>query len=231
MRQIFFDTETTGLDPKTGHRIVEIACVEVIDRRITGENYHCYLNPEREIDERATEIHNLTLDRLKDEPLFADIVDDFFQFIEGAELIAHNAPFDTAFLNSELARINRLPITNTHKVSDTLAMARARFPAGRCSLDDLCNRFEIDRTKRKYHGALVDSELLAQVYLAMTRGQESLSIGEHGLLQSMLERKTENRPELKKATCSAEDRQAHQLYMERLEKSMKKGELFWRTEI
>ena len=227
MRQIFFDTETTGLNPQEGHRIIEIGCLEVVDRQITGQYYHCYLNPERDIDEAAIVVHGLTLERLKDEPLFSEIADDFLDFVGGAELIAHNAPFDISFLDNELQQVDRPLLSQTHKVTDTLAMARARFPAGRCSLDALCNRFEIDRSKRRFHGALIDAELLAQVYLAMTRGQESLAIGEQGFLHSALSRKSGDRPAIKPVCCCTQDEQAHQDYMAHLSSSLKGSPVLW----
>ena len=227
MRQIFFDTETTGLSPTEGHRVIEIGCIEVIDRTITGNHYHCYLNPEREIDAAAIAVHNLTLDKLQHEPKFADIAPAFLDFIKDAELIAHNAPFDIAFLDAELARVDLPALGQTHQITDTLAMARARFPAGRCSLDDLCNRFEVDRSKRQYHGALIDADLLAQVYLAMTRGQETLAIGSQGLLQSMLLQKTGQRPAVHAFACSVEDQDQHQQYMDNLQKTLKDEKALW----
>ena len=230
MRQIFFDTETTGLSPQDGHRIIEIACLEVIDRKVTGNHYHCYLNPEREIDEAATRVHNITIDQLKDEPLFSEIADDFLAFIGDAELIAHNAPFDMGFLDAELRRMGQPLLSQSHTVTDTLAMARARYPAGRCSLDDLCNRFEIDRSTRRFHGALIDTELLVQVYLAMTRGQETLAIAEHGALHSMLARKTGERAKPKAVQCTEEDRQNHHDYMSKLAKTLPPDrKIFWLT--
>jgi len=177
MRQIFLDTETTGLDPRQGHRIIEVACVEMVNRRLTGRHLHKYTNPEREIDEGAQAVHGITLEFLADKPKFADIVDEFLEFINGAELIIHNAPFDIGFLNAELRRLDRVPVeTICSGVTDTLKMAKELHPGKRNSLDALCERYEIDNSTRTLHGALLDTELLADVFLAMTRGQNSLMI-------------------------------------------------------
>lgn len=177
MRQIFLDTETTGLYPAQGHRIIEIAGVEVINRRLTKNHFHVYLNPEREIDPAAQEVHGITLEFLQDKPLFADIVDEFLDFVSGAELIIHNAPFDVSFLNAELGRIERAVIEEAAAgIIDTLKLAKEMRPGQRNNLDALCRHFGIDNSKRTLHGALLDAELLADVYLAMTRGQNSLMI-------------------------------------------------------
>lgn len=177
MRQIVLDTETTGLDPRSGHRIIEVACIEMVNRRLTGRHLHKYTNPEREIDEGAQAVHGITLDFLADKPKFADIADEFLEFINGAELIIHNAPFDLGFLNSELRRLDRVPVeTICSGVIDTLKMAKELHPGKRNSLDALCDRYEIDNSGRTLHGALLDTELLADVFLAMTRGQNSLMI-------------------------------------------------------
>ncbi len=175
MRQIFLDTETTGLYPDQGHRIIEIAAVESINRRLTGQNFHVYLNPEREIDLAAQEVHGITLEFLQDKPLFAEKADDFCLFIQDAELIIHNAPFDVGFLNAELGRIGLQQVSQiSAKITDTLRMAKDSRPGQRNNLDALCRHFGIDNTKRTLHGALLDAELLAEVYFAMTRGQDSL---------------------------------------------------------
>lgn len=175
MRQIVLDTETTGLDPTLGHRIIEIAAIEMVNRRITGRDYHCYVNPEREIDPGAMEVHGISNEFLSDKPGFADIAADFLSFIEGGELIIHNAPFDVAFLNAELEQTGREPVTEfCEMVTDTLKIARELHPGKRNSLDALCERYAIDNSARTLHGALLDTRLLAEVYLAMTRGQESL---------------------------------------------------------
>ena len=179
-RQVILDTETTGLDPRQGHRIIEIACIEMINRRVSREpknTFYKRINPEREIDEGATQIHGILLEDLEHEPKFVDIVDGFLEYIHGAELIIHNAPFDVGFINAELKRLNRPPINEICTITDTLAMARDIFPGKKNSLDALCERFEIDNSARTFHGALLDTELLAEVYMAMTRGQDSLAIG------------------------------------------------------
>ena len=179
MRQIVLDTETTGLEPRLGHRIIEIGCVEVIDRKVTGKRYHQYINPEREIDEGAEEVHGISTAFLADKPLFADIVDDFLNFIRGAELVIHNAPFDVGFIDHELNQLNQ---QNNHveKIStvlDTLVLARKMHPGQKNNLDALCKRYEIDNSQRDLHGALLDAEILAETYLAMTGGQTMLSLG------------------------------------------------------
>ena len=175
MRQIVLDTETTGLDPTLGHRVIEIAAIEMVNRQITGRDYHCYVNPEREIDPGAMEVHGISNEFLADKPGFADIAADFLSFIEGGELIIHNAPFDVAFLNAELEQTGREPVTEfCEMVTDTLKIARELHPGKRNSLDALCERYAIDNSARTLHGALLDTRLLAEVYLAMTRGQESL---------------------------------------------------------
>ncbi len=184
-RQIFLDTETTGLSPESGDRIIEIGCVEMVNRRLTGRHLHFYLNPERPNHEDAVRIHGLTDDFLADKPLFASIVVEFLEYVRDAELIIHNASFDIGFLNAELRRVNRGEMTNhVAGVIDTLVMAREMFPGKSNSLDALCRRLEVDNTHRTLHGALMDAELLAQVYINMTRGQDALLIdagaGEEG---------------------------------------------------
>ena len=175
MRQIFLDTETTGLYPTQGHRIIEIAAIEMINRRPTNNHFHVYLNPQREIDPAAQEVHGITLEFLQDKPLFENIAKEMTHFISDAELIIHNAPFDVGFLNSELGRIGLQPIeTVCAKITDTLKMAKDSRPGQRNNLNALCNHFGIDNSRRTLHGALLDAELLAEVYMAMTRGQDSL---------------------------------------------------------
>jgi DNA polymerase-3 subunit epsilon len=177
MRQITLDTETTGLEYESGHRIIEIACVEVIGRRLTQRNLHFYLNPEREIDAAATQVHGLTLDDLRDKPRFADIVDEFLAFCEGAEIIIHNAAFDIGFIDAELARCGKGPFhACCGGIVDTLALAKEQFPGKRNNLDALCERLMVPNAHRKVHGALLDAELLAEVYLGLTRGQGSFEI-------------------------------------------------------
>ena len=177
MRQIFLDTETTGLNPESGDRIVEIGCIEMVNRRLTGENRHVYLNPERKGNEEAIKVHGLTDAFLADKPKFAEVAEDLLGFLEGAEIIIHNAAFDVGFLNAELKRLGRQPFhTVAAKVTDTLLMAREMFPGKANSLDALCRRLEVDNTHRTVHGALLDAGLLAEVYIRLTRGQDSLVI-------------------------------------------------------
>jgi DNA polymerase-3 subunit epsilon len=176
MRHIILDTETTGLDPKQGHRIIEVAGVEMVNRRLTGNRFHRYLNPQREIDAGAQQVHGISLEFLQDKPLFRDIADDFLAYVGDAELIIHNAPFDVGFLNSELSLLGLEGIDKRCAVTDTLKMAKDLHPGQRNNLDALCKRYQIDNSGRTLHGALLDAELLAEVYLAMTRGQESLMI-------------------------------------------------------
>lgn len=178
-RQIIFDTETTGLDPNDGHRVIEIGCVELVNRKLTGNNFHYYLNPHRIVDPESIQIHGLTNEFLAKKPSFCHIADDFIRYISGAELIAHNAKFDIGFLNNELRlaqeNIGRLvKLTDIAEVTDSLELAKKLHPGQRNSLDALCKRYQVDNTGRELHGALLDSELLAEVYLAMTGGQGSL---------------------------------------------------------
>ena len=174
-RQIAIDTETTGLEVKEGHRLIEVACVELIDRRITGSTYHCYINPERSIDAGAVAVHGLNETFLADKPLFADIAEEFIQYIQEAELIIHNAPFDVGFLQRELKLCRRKEILQDGwSVIDTLVMARQKYPRQKNNLDALCKRLSVDNSERHYHGALIDAQLLAKVYLAMTSGQYTL---------------------------------------------------------
>ncbi len=176
MRRIVLDTETTGLEPGEGHRIIEVACLELSGRRATGRHFHRFVNPERNIDFGATQVHGLTAEDLSDKPRFADIADEFLEFVEGCELLIHNAPFDVAFLNAELVRIGRPKVEAVCTVADTLAMARDMHPGKKNSLDALCERYSVDHSRRTLHGALLDAQLLADVWLAMTRGQETLDI-------------------------------------------------------
>ncbi|KTD64062.1 DNA polymerase III subunit epsilon [Legionella spiritensis] len=175
MRQIVLDTETTGIGPQLGHRIIEIGCVELIDRKLTGNHYHVYLNPQRDVEEGAFRVHGISTEFLKDKPLFAAIAEEFIAFIRDAELIIHNAPFDVGFLEAELNLINwPKPFQELCTVCDTLVLAREKHPGQRNSLDALCKRYEIDNSNRTLHGALLDAEILASVYLAMTGGQAQL---------------------------------------------------------
>ncbi|MCK0744947.1 DNA polymerase III subunit epsilon [Chromohalobacter nigrandesensis] len=183
MRQIVLDTETTGIDPKEGHRLIEIGAVEVVNRRLTGNNFHQYINPERDIEPEAVEIHGITNERVADEPVFADVADAFWEYIRGAELVIHNAAFDVGFIDHEFGLLHnkrggpRLgPVAEHCGVLDTLGMARKLHPGQRNSLDALCKRYDIDNGRRVLHGALLDAEILSDVYLAMTGGQTALSL-------------------------------------------------------
>jgi len=177
-RQIVLDTETTGLEPQQGHRIIEIGCVELVDRRHTGNRFHRYINPEREIEEGAVEVHGISNEYLADKPVYRDVVGDFLEFVRGAALIIHNAPFDVGFLDAEFGRLgSEWGRTEDHcSVTDSLVLARQMHPGQRNSLDALCKRYEIDNSGRDLHGALLDAELLADVYLAMTGGQAALGL-------------------------------------------------------
>lgn len=177
VRHIFLDTETTGLYANQGHRIIEIAAIEIINRRLTNNSFHFYVNPDREIDPAAQEVHGITLDFLQDKPRFTEIASDFIKFVKDATLIIHNAPFDIGFINMELGLIEKPPIEEVvENVIDTLKMAKDMRPGQRNSLDALCRFYNIDNSHRSLHGALLDAQLLAEVYLAMTRGQEDLMI-------------------------------------------------------
>ena len=190
MRQIFLDTETTGLSPESGDRIIEIGCVEMLGRRLTGRNLHFYVNPERRSHEDAVKIHGLTDEFLTDKPLFAAVADELLDYLAGAEIIIHNAGFDVGFLNEELRRLGRPKFpTLVDKITDSLSMAREMFPGKANSLDALCKRLEVDNSNRSLHGALLDAGLLAEVYIRMTRGQNSLVIdaGDTSAAQMALE--------------------------------------------
>jgi len=180
MRQIVLDTETTGLEPSKGHRVIEIGCVELVNRKLTGKHYHQYLQPERDIEEQAIEIHGITNDFLKDKPVFSAIADEFMAFVDGAQLIIHNAPFDVGFINNELKLFKGKysTITDYCSIIDTLAMAREKHPGQKNNLDALCKRYTVDNSQRDLHGALLDSEILADVYLMMTGGQTALLLSD-----------------------------------------------------
>lgn len=228
MRRIVLDTETTGLDPSEGHRVIEIACVELFDRRPTGRNFHRYLNPEREIDAGAIQVHGLTTDFLSDKPRFPDIADELVEFVEGAELLIHNAPFDVGFLDAEFALMGRPGIGTICPVTDTLAMAREIHPGKRNSLDALCERYQVDNSRRSLHGALLDAQLLADVWLAMTRGQETLDIS----LMSRPEASVAGGPPTRPASlavvrASDEERAAHAAMCDRIDKESK-GRCLWK---
>lgn len=231
MRWIILDTETTGLDPAHGHRIIEIGAVEVLNRGVTGNHFHTYLNPDRESDPGALSVHGLTTEFLSDKPRFKDQVDDFLKFIEGAELIIHNAPFDLKFLNAELERLGRESVTTfCSGVTDSLVHAKTLHPGKRNSLDALCERYGVSNSHRALHGALLDSRLLAEVWLAMTRGQDSLMIDafEEPESESPASRSQQQEAlNLPVILPSAEELLAHEEYLATLDKSVK-GSCLWR---
>jgi DNA polymerase-3 subunit epsilon len=231
MRQIVLDTETTGLNPRSGDRVIEIGCVELVNRQLTGNNFHRYINPERDSEEGALAVHGLTTEFLSDKPKFAEIADELRDYVGGAEVIIHNAPFDLGFLNAEFVRL-KLPSFNQHiaSVIDTLIQAKEMHPGKRNSLDALCDRYGVSNTHRKLHGALLDAELLADVYLAMTRGQNSLSMelgvddagsgGEHAAALPLAE--------IIVLAATAEELAAHEALLDGLDKAVK-GSCVWRA--
>ncbi|TAL86294.1 MAG: DNA polymerase III subunit epsilon [Rhodanobacter sp.] len=232
MRQVVLDTETTGLEVRQGHRLIEIACVEMIERRLTGRYYQTYLNPDRAIDEGARQVTGIEDDFLLDKPRFPDVVDEFLAFVEGAELVIHNASFDIGFLDAELARLEHAAgrITDRCSVLDTLAMARERYPGQRNSLDALCKRLGVDNSRRELHGGLIDAQLLADVYLGMTSGQVALDLGfETGAEQARekisLPMVLEVRPLVLRASES--ELASHQHRLDVLEAS-RRGKSLWR---
>ncbi len=224
MRQIVLDTETTGLEPSQGHRIIEIGCVEVVNRRITENTWHQYINPERKIDEGAFEVHGISNEFLLDKPRFADVISDFMAFVNGAELIIHNAPFDIGFLNHELALADVVwgKMTDHCTVNDSLVMARQKHPGQKNNLDALCKRYEVNNARRELHGALLDAELLAEVYLRMTGGQVTLMLGGQDTAQgqshasSPVRRVDNNRPALNVLRASVEELSAHEVNLKGL---------------
>ncbi len=230
-RQIVLDTETTGLDPDLGHRIVEIGCVEIDDRRVTDRHFHCYLNPDRLVEGGALEVHGITDAFLEDKPKFRDIVDDFLAFIEGAELIIHNAPFDVGFLDAELARLDRSPAIQVAQVADvldTVALARELHPGQRVSLDALCKRYEVDNSNRQLHGALLDAELLADVYLLMTGGQVDLGLSMRSSTQQQADHASKLALDLSALVCvraNAAEASAHQKQLESIR--TQSGQCVW----
>ncbi len=230
MRQIFLDTETTGLSPDNGDRIIEIGCVELLHRKLTGNNLHLYINPERDSHEDALRVHGITTEFLKDKPKFAEIVDQFLDYIEGAEVIIHNAPFDIGFLNKELELQGRKPLANyIDGVVDTLVMAKEMFPGKRNSLDSLCDRLEVDNSGRTLHGALLDAELLADVYINMTRGQDALlmEVESHDEQTRTTERVDLSSYQLPVITASEQEMTRHDDVLTQLDKSSG-GNTVWR---
>ncbi len=234
MRQIVLDTETTGLDTEQGHRIIEIGGVELLGRRLTGNHFHRYLNPERAIDEGAQNVHGISEDFLADKPLFRDVVEEFLAFIDGAELIIHNAPFDITFLDYELSLLDGplRRMTDHCRVIDSLELARNKHPGQRNNLDALCRRYEIDNSSRVLHGALLDAEILADVYLMMTGGQTALFGGDadsggNGSVEADRPLSAERAP-LKVVLASLDEAAAHEAYLEMLEQQS--GVAVWRQQ-
>ena len=229
MRQIILDTETTGLEPAQGHRIIEIGCVELIDRRLSGNHYHQYLQPDRDIDAGAIEVHGISNAFLRDKPRFADVVDEFIAFIDGAELIIHNAPFDVGFINNELRLLQGQwqALENHCTILDTLVLARKMHPGQRNSLDALCKRYDIDNSQRDLHGALLDAEILADVYLIMTGGQSSLLLDstteKNQLASGEIRHLAPGRAPLKVIAASAAELEAHQARLDSIESSSADG--------
>jgi DNA polymerase-3 subunit epsilon len=232
-RQVVLDTETTGLNPQEGHRIIEIGCVELLNRRLTGKRFHVYINPDRIIDDGAIEVHGITNEFLQDKPQFADVAEDFIAFIRDAELIIHNAPFDVGFINHEFALLNNNTgtVTDYSQVFDTLSYARKKHPGQRNSLDALCKRYGIDNSHRDLHGALLDAEILADVFLLMTGGQSSLldegaaAMGAAGSQQTIV-RLSADRPALAVIRCNADELQAHLQRLDAIETAS--GACLWK---
>lgn len=232
MRQIVLDTETTGLEVSQGHRIIEIGCVELVNRKLTGRHFHQYINPHRDIDEGAIEVHGITNEFLEDKPSFDDIAQDFFDYIRGAELVIHNAPFDIAFMDSEFSLATAsFPLTrDVCSVIDTVVMARKKHPGQKNNLDALCKRYGVDNSQRDLHGALLDAEILADVYLAMTGGQTALSLGGNETSETeepKLEVHTfnRNRKPLKIVKATAEELAAHEERLNNIKKAS--GNCLW----
>lgn len=238
MRQIVLDTETTGLEVSQGHRIIEIGAVEIQHRRKTGRTFHQYLQPDRAVDPGAYEVHGISDEFLRDKPRFQDVADDFLAFIQGAELIIHNAPFDVGFIDSELRLLERdLPaVDQLCSVIDSLVMARSMHPGQRNSLDALCKRYEIDNAQRDLHGALLDAEILCDVFLAMTGGQTALSLdsgdgeaGEAGALRRAPRPVSSDRPPLRVVHASTLEQEAHEIWLKRLDDAVG-GPCLWRSQ-
>lgn len=232
LRQVVLDTETTGLQPEQGHRIIEIGCVEIVNRRLTGRHLHLYFNPERDIDEGALAVHGLSRERLSTEPLFSERFREILEFVQGAEILIHNAPFDVGFLNAELQRLKQPAFPSfTAAITDTLAQARELHPGKRNGLDALCERYGISNAHRKLHGALLDAELLADVFLAMTRGQDSLGIAGDAQSRAEVFEEAGWPPQgLPLVALSGEFDAAHLAYLKAMEKDAKGPALWTRLE-
>lgn len=237
MRQIVLDTETTGLDPLQGHRVIEIGCLELVNRRLTGNSFHFYLQPDREIEAEAIAVHGITNEFLQDKPRFADIADDFIRFVRGAELVIHNAAFDVGFLDHELSLLRQPPLTTHCSVLDTLRLARHKHPGQKNNLDALARRYGADARDRSYHGALLDAEILADVYLAMTGGQVGLMLHGEGGSDANPEGEGERirplsagRSPLPVITPTAEELAAHEARLQAIDKAAGGACLFRRLD-
>ena len=231
MRQIFLDTETTGLSPENGDRIVEIGCVELVNRKLTGNNLHFYLNPERDSHEDALKVHGISNEFLKDKPKFGAIAGELLEYLQGADVLIHNAPFDVGFINKELELQKRPPLkTYVNSVADTLAMAKDMFPGKRNSLDALCDRLGVDNSGRTLHGALLDAELLADVYIYMTRGQDALLIEVEDSSDSKKRLDAIDMQSLKLTVISASEQElgAHEEVLLQIDKASN-GQTLWRS--
>jgi len=236
VRQVVLDTETTGLEVSQGHRIIEIGCVEIIDRKLTGRHYHQYIKPQRAIDQGALEVHGITEEFLADKPVFSRIADEFLDFIRGSELIIHNAPFDIGFMEAEFKLLDptSAPVSSYCKITDSLQMARSKHPGQRNNLDALCQRYAVDNSNRTLHGALLDAEILADVYLLMTGGQTSLGLSaeeESGGVGSSnlaaIRRLPKDRPQLRVIKPSEEEIVAHEARLDVLGERCEEGAV-WR---
>ncbi|MBT6115494.1 MAG: DNA polymerase III subunit epsilon [Porticoccaceae bacterium] len=234
MRQIVLDTETTGLETSQDHRIIEIGCVELVGRKLTGRHYHQYVNPQRKVDVGAMEVHGITDQFLEDKPLFETVAREFLEFVDGADLVIHNAPFDVGFINHEIAKLNGAyqAIESGCRIIDTLALARQKHPGQKNNLDALCKRYGVDNSQRDLHGALLDAEILADVYLLMTGGQVNLNIsgqqasdGGQDNSRSGIRRLAQDRQPLRVVTASQEEIERHQQKLEAINKSS--GNCLW----
>ncbi|MBJ7553097.1 DNA polymerase III subunit epsilon [Marinomonas spartinae] len=235
MRQVILDTETTGIDPKQGHRIIEIGCVEMVDRKLTNNHFHVYINPDREVEEEAFKVHGISNEFLADKPRFRDVAQAFFDFIKGAELIIHNAPFDIGFIDHEFSLLGGYPkVADVCDVFDSLVYARKKHPGQKNSLDALCKRYGIDNSHRELHGALLDSEILGDVYLLMTGGQTSLGLSSGSEQDSKrndetggtIYRLSSDRPKLKVIRANENELKMHEERLDLIEK--KSGQALWR---
>jgi DNA polymerase-3 subunit epsilon len=234
MRQIVLDTETTGLETSQDHRIIEIGCVELVNRKLTGKHYHQYINPQRKVDEGAMQVHGITDEFLEDKPLFENIVDDFLAFVGDAELVIHNAPFDVGFIDHELSKLPKYPksIAEVCSIVDTLAVARNKHPGQRNNLDALCKRYAVDNSQRDLHGALLDAEILADVYLVMTGGQANLNINDQSSAEkgssettSGIRRLSADRPSLRVIKATESELKSHQQKLETIKNAS--GQCVW----